>query len=29
MMATVAALLWELAQWSEKTALGTMIRNSE
>jgi hypothetical protein len=29
MMASVAALLWELAQWSEKTALGTMIRNSE
>jgi len=29
MMATVAGLLWELAQWSEKTPLGTMIRNSE
>ncbi len=29
MMATVANLLWELAQWSEKTALGTAIRNSE
>ena len=29
MMATVANLLWELAQWSEKTALGAAIRNSE
>ena len=29
MMAPVAGLLWELAQWSEKTALGTAIRNSE
>lgn len=28
-MAAVASLLWELAQWSEKTSLGTAIRNSE
>ena len=28
-MAAVANLLWELAQWSEKTPLGAAIRNSE